>query len=67
MSPINYQLELLTQWMIHPVFHTDLLMPYQETEIHGENFTRPAPELINGEEEYEIEHVINSWQYGKKR
>ena len=28
MSPINYRLELPTQWSIHPVFHIDLLMPY---------------------------------------
>src|ERR1700744_3466889 len=34
MSAVNYQLELLIQWSIRSVFQIDLLMPYQETEIH---------------------------------
>jgi hypothetical protein len=50
MSAINYRLELPTQWSIHPVFHIDLLMPYKETTMHGPNFTRPTPELIDGKE-----------------
>ena len=33
MSPINYHLELLMQWRIHPVFHIDLLMRYNETPM----------------------------------
>ncbi len=30
-------------------------MPYYETQTHGPNFTRPPPDLIDGEEEYEVE------------
>ena len=37
MSPVNYRLELPTQWSIHPVFHIDLLTPYRETITHGAN------------------------------
>jgi hypothetical protein len=40
------------------VFHASLLTPYISTRIHGENFTRPPPDLINGEEEWEIERII---------
>jgi hypothetical protein len=29
MSPVNYRLELPTQWSIHTVFHIDLLTPYR--------------------------------------
>ena len=58
MSPVNYHLELPTQWHIHPVFHIDLLTKYNETPIHGINYQRPPPELIDGEEEYEVEKVI---------
>src|ERR1700744_904880 len=54
-SLVNYHLKLLTQWSIHMVFHTDLLMPYTEMEIHRPNYTRPTPLLIDGQEEYEIE------------
>jgi transposase InsO family protein len=35
MSPVNYRLELPTQWSIHNVFHTDLLTPYREMPTHG--------------------------------
>jgi hypothetical protein len=26
---------------------------------HSPNFTRPPPDLIDGEEEYEVERIIN--------
>jgi hypothetical protein len=67
MSTINYRLELPMQWSIHPVFHIDLLTPYRETIMHGPNFTRPTPELIDGEEEYSVEKILDSWQFGRRR
>jgi hypothetical protein len=67
MSAVNYRLELPTQWNIHPVFHIDLLTPYKETIMHGPNFTRPAPELIDGEEEYSVEKILDSWHFGRRR
>ena len=41
------------------MFHVDLLTPYHETQEHGTNYTQPPPELINGEEEYQIEEIID--------
>jgi hypothetical protein len=67
MSTVNYHLELPTQWSIHPVFHINLLTPYRETTMHGPNFTRPAPELIDGEEEYSIEKILDSRRFGRRR
>jgi hypothetical protein len=67
MSAVNYRLELPTQWSIHPVFHIDLLTPYRETIMHGPNFTQPAPELIDGEEEYTVEKILDSWWFGRRR
>jgi hypothetical protein len=67
MSTVNYRLELPTQWSIHPVFHIDLLTPYKETIMHGPNFTRPAPELIDGEEEYSVEKILDSRHFGRRR
>ena len=58
LSPIVYQLHLPKTWKIHPVFHASLLSPYRENEIHGKNFPAPPPDLIDGEEEYEIEKII---------
>jgi hypothetical protein len=67
MSAVNYRLELPTQWSIHPVFHIDLLTPYRETTMHGPNFTRPTPELIDGEEEYSVEKILDSRRFGRRR
>ncbi len=39
LSDISYELELLAQWKIHLVIHTNLLTPYKETALHGPNFT----------------------------
>jgi hypothetical protein len=52
---VAYQLRLPAAWGIHDVFHTSLLSPYHETTAHCPNFSRPPPELIDGEEEYQVE------------
>src|SRR6266404_6156736 len=67
LGPVTYQLQLPAQWQIHPVFHVDLLTPYKETATYGSNYTRPPPDLIDGEEEYEVERIINSRQVGRGR
>ena len=67
MSPVNYCLELPTQWTIHPVFYIDLLTPYRETLTHGRNYQRPPPELVDGEEEYEVEKILDQRHFGRRR
>jgi hypothetical protein len=67
MSAVNHRLELPMQWSIHPMFHIDLLMPYRETIMHGPNFTQPTPELIDGEEEYSVEKILDSQRFGRRR
>jgi Chromo (CHRromatin Organisation MOdifier) domain len=66
-SPVAFQLELPTSWNIHPVFHNNLLTPYIETNAHGPNFTRPPPDLINGEAEYKVEAIKSHRYFGKNK
>ena len=64
-SPVAYQLALPRAWMIHNVFHSSLLTPYKETHKHGAQFQHPPLELIDNEEEYEVEQIINHQYYRK--
>ena len=65
LGPLTYQLELPMRWKIHNVFHATLLMPYTENEEHGPNFNCPPSDLIDGEEEYEVETIINHKRHGR--
>jgi hypothetical protein len=65
LSPITYQLKLPHHWKIHNVFHVDLLTPYVETEFHSPNYTRPPPDLIDGEEEYKVKSILESRRHGR--
>jgi hypothetical protein len=58
-SPVAYQLRLPASWGIHNVFHASLLSPYYKTDAHGPNFLHPPPDLIDGKEKYEVEHIIS--------
>src|SRR5260370_14634497 len=66
-SPVAYQLHLPMAWTIHNIFHASLLSPYRETNAHGPNYSRPPPDLIEGEEEYEVERVVNHRYTGRAR
>jgi len=45
----------------------DLLTPYKETAFHGCNFEQPLPDLIDGEEEYEVERILDLRRFGRGR
>ena len=55
---VTYWLKLPPTWKIHPVFHATLLRQYQETEVYGANFPRLPPDIIEGEEVYEVECIL---------
>jgi hypothetical protein len=52
---------------IHPVFHVIKLMPAPPDPIKGRRTRRPPPpEIVGGEERYEVEEIINSQMRGRK-
>ena len=62
---LTYQLKLPPTWKIHNVFHAVLLRQYNETETYGNNFSQPPPELLEGEEVYEIEDILKHRKRGR--
>jgi Chromo (CHRromatin Organisation MOdifier) domain len=59
-SPVTYCIQLLAQWKIHDTFHATLLYPHKTTELYRRMFTKPPPDLITGQEEWEVENVLAS-------
>ena len=57
-SRTSYQLKLPSQWKLHDVFHATLLTPYKEMTLNGQSYQEPAPDLINGQPEWEVESIL---------
>lgn len=68
-SNVAYQLDLPVTMRIHPIFHVSLLKPYRDPgEVdYREKATDQAPIIINDEEEFEIEKILDHRWNGKKR
>lgn len=60
LGPVTFKLKLPPHVKIHPVFHASLLTPYVETPEHGPNATQPPPEIINDEEQWEVDEILDS-------
>ena len=65
-SHTSYQLKLPPQWKIHNVFHATLLTPYKETALNGSQNQEPAPELIDGQPEWEVEQILHVRRYRRQ-
>src|SRR6266571_549423 len=67
LSEAVYRLKIPGHWKIHNVFHANLITPYKETELHGPNFTHPPPDLIEGEQEFEVKKILDAQPRGRGR
>ena len=65
LGPVTYRLKLPASWRIHDVFHARLLQPYKENKVYGKNFTEAPPNLVEGEEVYEVETILNHRKRGR--
>jgi hypothetical protein len=52
---------------IHNVFHVNLLSPYKVMEAYGEPYTCPSPIMEEGEEQYEIDAILNMRRYRRRK
>ena len=65
LGPVTYRLKLPATWRIHNVFHAILLKPYQENKVYGENFATPPPDIVDGEEVYQVETILKHRRRGR--
>ena len=63
--PSDLLLGAVSQFITHNVFHANLITPYKETAIHRPNYSQLPPDLVNGEEEFEVEQILNMKQMGR--
>ena len=66
-GPVTFKLKLPAQWRIHDTFHRSHLSPFKETDVHGPNYTDPPPDILNGEEEWEVESILSHRGTGTRR
>jgi hypothetical protein len=63
-SDVDYKLALPPALRIHDVFHVDCLSPYKGNEVNGQVPPPPEPVQVDGEEEYEVDHIRDSKLFG---
>ncbi len=62
---LAYELALPKDLSIHPVFHVLLLLPHKESQLPGRHPSEPTAIDVEGEEEYKVDTVLDSQQYGR--
>ena len=65
LSDVDYRLALPPTLRLHDVFHVDCLSPYRGNNINGLTPPPPDPITIDGEEEYEVDHIRDSKMFGR--
>ena len=67
LSNVTFKLRLPPKFRaIHPVFHASKLIPYTEAQYPGQGHPHPEPTLVRGEEEYEVEKILQHKKENRK-
>ena len=64
-GPHTYRLALPSWMKIHDNIHVDCLSPWKGNDINGIMPDPPEPEIIDGEEEFEVERILDSRIHGR--
>jgi len=60
LSLVTFQLRMSPCYRaVYPVFHTSKLTQYSKSTIHGQKATPPPPTLIQGQEEWKVEKILD--------
>ena len=62
----DYRLKLPPVLKIHDVFHVSRLSLYKGNKVNGEIPPPPAPIIVDNEEEYEVEEILDSRFFNRK-
>ena len=60
LGPVTFKLQLPRQYRVHPVYHASKLIPYHTDTIAQCNPSKPDPITVEGNDEYEVETVLDS-------
>ena len=59
------RLALPESMQVHPAFHVSLLEHSADDPFPGQRVEPPPPVVVDGEEEYCVDEVRDSWEYGR--
>ena len=63
----SYRLELPASMRIHNVFHPSLLRKAATDPLPGQRVAPPGPVVVNEEEEWELDDILDARQIGRNR
>ena len=63
----SYHLELLASMRIHNVFYLSLLRKAATNPLPGQRVAPPGPVVVNEEEEWELDDILDARQIGRNR